>query len=514
MPDRNNDWRDHSVRTRKEKSIIICFFCLVFFSFATLYTKISPLVIYNMDDWTFLSFSRSALPAWGSGNPSRILPEILMPFITQISACVIYPWTGRFVHSIETGMALFISIAVTAYAYFFFRLVIKRYKVSCYMGLALAFLFLVLHFLVFRTKNEGNDYLLAGYYDTTTFFFYLIPALLNASLVMYFLSENYFHTVREKSKTTRAIIILLCYLGIFSNAFQSGILAIYAGMETMVYIGKSRRNKCRILLKDILLQLYIIVLWIISLVFEFFGGRSEGIRPQNISALIEQIQAAGTVLVKRLTTVNTWFAILLLCSLVYWLSIFIRQLIRKKKEPDKGDKEISHKSGLFLILFFILLVYEWLFSGATLSRYARRGDVLICAFFFLFLFISEQLINISSYRKISLILPLVIVICFSQTFTAGRTWLIRTNGRIDAATAREITEDIVSSVQSASREGKTEADISVLLYNRGDNWPISYGGSNKVMTVLYTYGQINQKIDCTFVPDTEKNTQYGISIPK
>lgn len=490
---------------RKQKiTVFFCFF-MIFLGFVLFYTRVVPLVIYNMDDWSFLRFKRNPWPVWGIGNPSRVLPEFLMPLTAWCSAYALGPVTGDLIRSVEIGMAVAVSIAVTAYSWFFYRMMTRKYRTSVKQGILLTVLFVVFHFLVFRTKSSDNDYLLAGFYDTTTFFFYLIPALWNASLVMYFHTENYFRTRTEKPLTARAAVLLAIYFGVFSNLYQSAILAIYTGVDLLLYLVKNRRS---LHFKEMALHIIILVLWVVSLVFEYFGGRAKQVGAQDMDTLMGRLGSSFESLTGRLTDINIVFLVLLVVSLALFIVVSV------KRNKSDTDKKHCKDSGGFLLYTVLLLLYEWILCGASFALYVQRGDVLICAFFFLFLFMITQLNRISSeVKSIRLIFPLTVVICFLCLFTPGRTWLIRTNDRVDAPTARKITSEIVSACVAADEAGEEAVDVSVPMF-KGNNWPLSLGGASSVSKALFIYGQTGKKLKITFVPDKEKNKQYGLTIPK
>ena len=483
----------------------ILFFAIIAVSCVVFYIRIVPLVIYNMDDWNYLIPNRVPWPTWGSWNPTRVLPELLMPWTTQFSVWLIYPLTGHFIRSIETGMALVVSAMVTFYAFCFFRMTVK--KAGEWRGMVLTVLFLVLHLLVFKTSTEGNDYLLAGYYDTTTFFFYLIPALLNGSLVMYFISSDYFRTRKSKPIGIRIIVLIAVYLSLFSNLYQSVILAAYAGIELLTQLLKKgqpireRLTKCGY-------QFLILGLWIFALVFEYFGGRSQQIGVNSFSALGEQLGASGETLLNRLKDINILFVILLVLSLI----CFLLFLFDKKTDKETRGEKIR-EDFMLLAGTVIVLVYEWLLCGVSFSWYAKRGDVLICVFFFLFLFMLNQFRRLSAETKTAkAVLILVTAVCVLNLFIPSGTWLIRTNYRINADVARNITEDIVTVCKDADQSGKNDVGIPVPVF-AGDNWPLSLGAAGNVPRTLYKYNQISRNIDVSFVPDPAKNEQYGISLP-
>ena len=495
-------------RTGKALICRVLFFAAVAAGCFLFYTRITPMVIYNMDDWSFLVPGRAPWPVWGGWNPSRVLPEVLMPLTAWASAKVISPLAGGLIPGIEAGMALAVSGMVTAYAFCFFRLAAR--EAGDGKGMLLTLLFLGLHLLVFRTKPEGNDHLLAGYYDTTTYFFYLIPALWNGSLVMFLMAEDYFQARREKPAVLRIFILLAVYLGIFSDLYQSAVLAGYTGIDLLAKACRRDRRE-RIRLRDAWFHLLILGLWLVSLVFEYFGGRSQQIGADSVSALGGQLRASGTALLERLGDVNPLFTVFLLAAAAGFL------LTLRGKAGDRAARGEQLKKGLIpLAGAVLLLIYEWLLCGASFYPYVQRGDVLICPFFFLFLFMLLPLCGIRAREKQAwtgwAALVLAVILCAAGIYTPGKTWLDRTNGRIGAAEARRITGEITAACEEADKAGEKAVSIPVPAFG-GDNWPLSLGGAGSVSKTLLRYGRIHRKIKVTFSPDPRKNEEYGIAAP-
>ena len=120
-------------------------YTIIFLSSLIFYTCLSPLVIYDMDDWLYIFYTRNPWPQWGGWNPIRILPELLMPFTARLSTWLIYPVTGKFMYSIELGMTIVMSLVLTVYARSFFRLM--RKIISTRRAILLTGMFLVMHLL-------------------------------------------------------------------------------------------------------------------------------------------------------------------------------------------------------------------------------------------------------------------------------------------------------------------------------------------------------------------------------
>ena len=506
----------------------LIFFAGIFATFLVFYTKVVPIVIYNLDDWVGLAVRRDIFPIWRGWNPSRILPELMMPLTAQLSVYLIYPVTGRFLYSVEIGLSVAVSAAVTVYAFSFFRLVVRKYHASELLGMAYTILSLMLHFVVFRTQSEGNDYLLAGYYDTATFFYYLIPALWNGSLVLYMMTEDYFHTRTVKRYVTRGIFIVAIYFACFSDIYQSGILAIYTGVMLLTELcGQLRRktltlNPFRKSFWNIYgLHLLILALWGIACVYDAVGGRSNGLRSRSMDDFLSRLQTASATLGERLADTNKWFIYLLLAAvMIFIVTLAVKLLSQRKKQKTKISVSASEKRESLdldgfqcLVCSVIAVLFLWLVCAMSVPGYIMRGDVLITVFFFLFIFMLVQIHKVVCRKKaVLVVLPLIMVICFSQMNTLGRTWMIRTNGRVTADTARAVWDDIMDEYFKADQNEEKKAEIHVPLYDHGSNWPIMTSGAYWVSETLYKYGITQSYINASYIADPEFNLKYGISV--
>lgn len=79
----------------KLHSRIALFFFLVFL--LLFFFSLHPIVIFDTDDWGNLCLSRPLYPTLQTYNPSKILPEFLMPLVSLISVKLLYPITNDYV---------------------------------------------------------------------------------------------------------------------------------------------------------------------------------------------------------------------------------------------------------------------------------------------------------------------------------------------------------------------------------------------------------------------------------
>ena len=455
-----------------------------------------------MDDWSFLFFHRLPIPLWGAWNPTRVLPELLMPWTAWLSVKLIYPFTHELIGAIEIGMAATVSFFVTIYAALFCRMMRKKYDVDKWHSFGIMMIFLLLHLLVFRSKTQGNDHLLAGYYDATTYFFYLIPALWNASLVLYLISERYFITRQEKPIVIRLLVLIACYMAILSNLYQSIILVAYTFADLLYgLLGRNRTFS----FKSYIAQELILLFWLVAMIFEFFGGRAASLTDQTFN--LDFLKTAK-ILLNRLSMMNSGFIILFAAAIV---GCVFR--IYKRIKNEQEDYNILREILCYLFLGIVILFYELLVCSASRPDYVQRGDVLISAFFYIILFMcTTGATSLQKHKKTNIFIPVIVVFCMIQTLSNGNIYLNRTNSRVAPETARAITKDIVTQMQEAN-EKETCDTILVPKYATADNWPIAYYGAPVVSWVLAYYELIDSPINIAFEGSYEKNIEFGIKIP-
>lgn len=484
---------------RTQKAITVCFFGCVFLFFYILYTRITPLVIFDMDDWYFLVYRRSLpFPTPGGSNPIRVLPEYLMPLTAELSTLTIFPFTYEFLGSIEQGMAIVISALVTVYAYAFYRMTRKKIQVTAFSGMALTVFFLLLHFLVFRTLKHHNDFLLNGHNDTTTFFFYLVPAVWNAALVMVFMTDGFFRPGFGVKKT--ALLIPAVYLAVFSNLHQSIILAAYVLTEAVFHFIQNKK------IKPVIPHLVFLTVWLVSLGMETTGGRAGTIGINSAEAFFSNLQSCLGLFIERITNVNTVFVIIL--GLAITVSVTTWILSKRKKEAYPAETQYGGLKTAAIIA--LVLIFLFLLCSASAPSYIQRGDVLLSALFFLFVFICNTLARLSKEKKaVRTAIPILLLICFLMIPTAGDTLKKSISSDVPYQTAKTISQDIVDQITEADEEHKAKITIAVPRFGSDDNWPLTQNGT-RISEVLYKYHLITRKVKATLEPNSDLNPQYGL----
>lgn len=480
----------------KEKILLTFFLIVSIFALFIFFTKVHPLMIFDSDDWYLITFARKAVPIWGAWNPSKVFPEILMPTCASFARYVIYPFTGDYIDSMTLVFGGVASIFIGVYLYFFIKYIYKNFKINITQIIFLAAIFLLLHFLIFRAEERNNYYLFysAG---VVSYYNYIIPTLLNIIFLLFF---EVCPVSKYKSNPIFCGLVLLgVYLAIFSNLFSSYILAIYAAVNILMSLFKIRGLKNLTfwgLFKQNIINIYIIVLWIVSAIFELSGGRANDFNDKSyISNIKQTISILGGI------TFNKFFV-------AFTITIFLIAFLIIIKKRDRIFLEKITQMALMGILSFVYLI---LLSAKTSPGYIFRRDVLFGVFFFLFMimFICLSYI-IKEIEPIAVLLPMIVCLCFYEINVNDRTFLELNAGGFDSETCYKINEFIIEQFLEADKNGKTEM-ILYLPNNPYDenNWPWGKG-YDRFGNTLYIHGIISKKMDVTMVPDVKVNEILNI----
>ena len=263
----------------KSKFFLIALGGLLFLYLMIFFTSIHPLVIYDSDDWLYISYRREALPNIHEWNPTKVLPETLLPFVSDIGAHIIRPFIGDYIFSLTVAYTLTGSTLILIWFVLVYILLEKKFSALHLSGIMSCLLFLFLCFSIYRRDWNQNSYMFWAR-NLNCFFNYVIPGLVNSSIVIFLLRNDY----KELKGIKLGFLILVTYLAIFSNLFHSAILATFVASRMLFSIKTIRKG-----LKDYCLnfwyEILVIVLWLISAMFEAGGGRaavSDGISAEKI----------------------------------------------------------------------------------------------------------------------------------------------------------------------------------------------------------------------------------------
>lgn len=459
------------------------------------FLQVHPLVIWDMDDWLYISFIRKAVPIWRNWNPSRVFPEIFMPMCSYIGVKCIMPITDDYVFSLMIVFGVVLSGFITAYVFAFYNMLRTKWNMCVGNGLAVALFFLLLHFLIFRSNENQNIYLFHSL-DVTCYFYYVIPSLLNLTLLM-ILETNEF---KLNNGTTIDWLkigkwVLLIYLAVYSNLFSSYIIAVWAGTKLLWHILFERKYR----IAENAIYVSIICAWILSAFFEINGGRAEGL--QN-DLFAENIRQTLIYLRTMAYKVNHF----LIYAGVIIVLVGVNCLVKGKWNEYEKKTAVISMLCMVLSLFFLVLL-----CAKTQTYYMTRGDVLIGPAFFAFLFLIINInVVIREYNKILIIFPLFLMVTFFEIHSGARTFAESNVSGIDSSICKAIDEDIISQIVTAVNEDEEELVLHI-PETQVDNWPFATYGANRFAYSLYAHGIIPKQIETTLIQDVEINRKYGMS---
>lgn len=475
-----------------------CFiFCFVFFS------EIHPLVIFDTDDWCYISQHRVALPQINAWNPTRVFPEVLMPAIAGFAHWAIEPFVGSFVTAQIIAHAVIASVFITFYLALLEIMLEKTFSLSRFSAICLTVLFFAFHFLALRIWQIGNGYFFWSV-DVTAFYYYVLSNLLCASIVLYAartgIISNFFN---NKDLKRKSIFVAGLYFALFSNLFASIIVASFATVSVIEDLLKERKQKhlnLYVLVKRNGLSILIIITWLVIQVMEANGGRSESL--SSDFNFLDQLKAGITLLAD--IEFNRTFSLIVLGSYLLFFCLLIK---------EKGAHSLASKSIVAcLICGIISLFYVILICTKAGLGYLTRPDVLFGSFFFICV---GSIISLTEafrkYKKLVLILPLVVLMVVNQINTTGQTFKNTNSWGVSNEIAISVTEDIIGQIKTESSKGAETMQLRIPKSDTEDNWPLAIYGGFYYSNSLLEFGIIDKEINIEIIPDSKKNIELGLS---
>ena len=489
---------------KRERWITAALCAAVLLSMLLFFELAHPLVILDADDWTYISESRAAIPSPEFWNPARVLPEILMPWASGLGV-LLFGGLG-YIRAITLMNGLVLSLFITGYVLAFYRLLVRRLGLDAGKAALLSGLFLLLHFSLQRTAPEQNLYLFWAK-DVTCVYYYVIPALLNCTLVMVLSCGGLHRRLWEPGELWRkALLIAAAYLAVFSNLFESAILACWCGLDLLAALLRQRKERkaLRRLLGEQSFSLGVALLWLLSVWFESRGGRGAA------AAALPPAQALGQSLKAALGFFGSLYKLALLPVIAGLLALPLLRLWRYAPEEKKPCGRLLLPLalvGLLLALFQVLL------CARVNPGYAGRGDVQFgCCFALLALSLLSLGLLLRRWEKLTLLLPLALLILFSLTNTRLRSFADSNDILAPASLCTAMDQDLVDQVLAAQARGERSVTVHVADFGSEDNWPQSTYMGGRIASSLYKHGITEELMDISIQPDREVNRRFHLPL--
>ena len=497
---------------KRKHFLITIWYLSIFAFFCFWFTQILPLVVYDTDDWNYIGYVRSAHPIWGDWNPAKVFPEIIMPFFSSLGRYLLYPLSGDYIGALTITHAAVVSGFLTLYVWCLAGMLKRLFRISrLHTGLTVVF-FLLLHFLFLRISDTDNSYLFnTG--DLNCYYNYLIPGLLNASIVMLLIGNPVMDAfLRSGNWVLRGFFLLLLYLAIFSNLACSGILTAYAGSCILVSLWTHRKRFSPVLIiKENSWHLGILLAWFISAVYEMNGGRAQA---AGNGGLLHNALDTFTAYSYVLTTSNRyfWYCVLGLCLAAGIVFFFSRK-------HGTGEASVRQWVPIWFFAVAALHVYTILLCASVWPEYIYRSEYLFAPLFYIIL-IAALALGYLFYKfpQLALAVPLVLLILISEVNTPGKTFREPNMSNYDGSVCADISRDILQQVLEADRQGLTELDLYIPKHvadlEQSDNWPHSLGQLQYISKSLYEQGMIHYPIILRGIPSEEFNERHHLPIPQ
>lgn len=499
------------MNTKKAKLWDALWCAAVFAFFYIWFSKIHPLIIYDADDWTYIAYVRSAAPIWGAWNPAKVFPEVLMPFFSNIFLHTLVPLAGDYITGFTVGHALVVSGFITVYAWTLVALLRRSFHLSNLTSILAGTLFLIFHFLIYRTEDAGNTYLFHCL-DLNCYYNYLLPALLNAILVMHIMKNPRFEKFMQEAEPAKiGIFYILVYFAIFSNLVTSGMLAALAGSFLLLNLLKTIK-KFRLMdyVKENSLWLVILVMWMISAIYELSGGRASG---SSGSSLLYNMRETAYFLKEILVNAN----------LLFWMTVFaivvmaVAQFLLTRKKGAEEATVVQHLVPLFVagaaLMIYMLAICAIVWTGNA-YRVEYQFPILFYGILVVFIALGYLL---EKQPKLMLLLPLLTVFLVSDVNTMGKTFKDSLMSDYGSEACANVSRDIIRQYMEADEAGLEEVTIYVPQHvadpENADNWPHSQVLLHRIGDALYEQGILSRPMPATFVVDPAVNQKYNIPVP-
>lgn len=496
------------MKKRRDFALETVWYLLVFGFFLVWFTQIHRLSVYDADDWRYVSHVRTALPLWNDWNPSRVFPEVFMPLVSRIAVFALMPLVGEYLRSLTLMHGFVVTVVLTVYIVCFTRMMKRLFDLSSYRAVVCSALFLVFHFLMFRSYDDSNTYLFYCW-DITCYYYYLIPAAINASIVMSLIGNTRFpEFLKNGTLGKKSLLLVLLYFAIFSNLPASGILAVYAGAMVLLDILQrlGKKSGWKDFLKTNGFSLAVLGLWLVSALFELAGGRAGDLR-ESSGPLLQRLRSVAYQLFHLGNYCNPTF--LCICGIILGLAVIVLVLSKGK---DVQTRRFFPLLMTCLVACAAMTAYTVLLCAAVDSSYINRMEYQFPLLFFLLL----TLLLLFGYvlqklPKLLLVMPIVLCVLFTQCDTIGRTYLESNLSGVDPSVCDAVTQDMLDQIIQADREGLTEITMDMPQWNSPDNWPHAVYLGEKMSDTLYDHGLIDHKILVWPSPTPEYNIRFGLS---
>ena len=462
---------------------------LSFIAFVFYFGQIHPLVPFDTDDWMNMSIVRPLYPSLNWWNPTKVFPERLEPAVAMFAVRFITPIIGDYINALILANAIVVSLFIACYLYFVHKLLNDIFRLSPLNNFCIIALFVLLHFLLLKTKETGNDYLLYAE-DCNCYYHYIIPNLLCSCLVLWLLRHV---SLDWKNYIQAAIIIPVTYLALCSNLYSTVILIAYIGAKLLYDLfecNKKDRGWLILYIKQHTYSIIVIFLWLIVQLIEVNGIRANAYGHVN-DPLAEMIAS----------TIKSSFAVRFNIGVVIFATLTF--LFAKILDYSSGRHPILHigKRQIVILLATILsFLYLVLLSSKVKPENMQKGDVIFSyAFFILLLLILCVGYLCARIKGLRYFLPLLILLVTFNIRNIRSSFLgVQCLWGTTEYECIAYDRNFIDQARHAEALGLDSVSILVPKFDLKDNWPLAFDSSEGVCATLSKHSVIKRYIKSDF----------------
>lgn len=462
----------------------LSFFALVFY-----FGQIHPLVPFDTDDWMNMSIVRPIYPSLNWWNPTKVFPERLEPAVAMFAVKFIFPIIGDYINALILANAIVVSFFITCYLHFVQKLLNDKFRLSPLSNFCIIVLFVLLHLLILKTKETGNDHLLYAE-DCNCYYHYIIPNLLCSCLVLWLMRHE---SLDWKNYIQTTIIILITYLALCSNLYSTVILIAYIGAKLLYDLFDCNKKESRWLILYIKQHAYgiiVIILWLIVQLIEVNGIRANAYGHVN-DPFVEMI----------ISTIRSSFAVRFNIGVVLFAALTF--LFAKILDCLSGRHPILYigKRQIVILLATILsFIYLVLLSSKVKPENMQKGEVIFSyAFFILLLLILCVGYLCSRIKGLRYFLPLLLLLVTFNIRNVRSTFLgVQCLWGTTEYECIAYDRNFIDQARYAEALGQDSVNILVPKFDLKDNWPLAFDSSEGVCATLSKHYMIKRYIKSEF----------------
>lgn len=376
------------------------------------------------------------------------------------------------------------------------------------LSLLVELFFFLSFFLLFKHINQPSY---TGFWtvDLTCVFFYLIPGLLNASLVLTMgRTPNFSQTFSQSTNAQKGLFLVITYFALLSNTQFNIILAVFCFCNLLAMAKEANYRIFRSsFLQKCWLQISILVVWLITVLFDLSGQRANQLTVHQKIMPSVRVHIMGGQIKRVLAYSSKPFLLFALLLVVF--AIFVA--VKKKNRNFLHFTVYTMLSTILAGLYLLIAYYK------AAPSYIGRIDAMWPVVFYCLLIVAFAFAYvINSFSTLKIVAPLVItgMAFISMNFSCPPILSMpQLDAGISTRTAKEIDQYIIQQVIEADKNGKRVAHIKVPKGSPTDNnWPQAYYMESALSQSLYSDGIINHRIQLVFEPSVHVNNRFNTKI--